>query len=134
MNLKYNIPAILYTGLIFFLSSIQQSSIPPVRLFGFDKIVHLIEYLIYGLTLMLAYSNSKSKKIVNNAFSISLITGILYAVSDEIHQFFVPGRDMSIFDLSADVLGVFFGLFIFNKIVQYKTNSKDMHYQNVTHK
>lgn len=134
MNLKYKIPAILYSGLIFFLSSIQQNSIPPVSLFGFDKIVHLIEYLIYGLTLMLAYSKSKSKKIVNNAFGISLITGILYAVSDEIHQFFVPGWDMSIFDLSADVLGIFFGLIIFNKIVQYKTNSEDLHYQNITHK
>ncbi|MBU4129066.1 VanZ family protein, partial [bacterium] len=33
---------------------------------------------------------------------------ILYALSDEIHQFFVPGREFDLWDLVADSLGIVF--------------------------
>jgi len=134
VNLKYKIPAILYSILIFFLSSIQQSKLPPVHLIGFDKIVHIIEYLLYGMTLMLAYSRSTSDKIIHNAFKLSLITGIIYAASDEIHQLFVPGRDFSIFDFTADAAGVLLGVYLFTKIIKHKTGTEELIYQSTTHK
>ncbi|MCK4640510.1 MAG: VanZ family protein [Candidatus Marinimicrobia bacterium] len=134
MNVKYKIPAILYSILIFFLSSIPQSKLPPVRLFSFDKIVHLIEYLLYGMTLMLAYSRSTSDKIIHNAFKLSLMTGIIYAATDEIHQLYVPGRDCSIFDFAADAAGVFLGVYLFSKIIKHKTGPEELIYQSTTHK
>ncbi len=134
MNVKYKIPAILYSILIFFLSSIQQSKLPPVQIVGFDKIVHLIEYLLYGMTLMLAYSRSTSDKVINNAFKLSLITGIIYAATDEIHQLYVPGRDFSIFDFAADAAGVFLGVYLFSKIIKHKTGHEELIYQSTTHK
>ncbi len=105
-----------------------------MRLISFDKIAHLIEYLLYGMTLMLAFSRSTSDKIINNAFKLSLITGIIYAATDEIHQLYVPGRDFSIFDFAADAAGVFLGVYLFTKIIKHKTDPEELICQNTIHK
>lgn len=130
----YKLPAILYSILIFFLSSLPQSEIPHVRIIGFDKFLHFTEYLLYGMTLMLAYTRAKSPLVLKNAFTASVITGILYAVSDEIHQLFVVGRDCSIGDFSADALGVTFGVFLFLKIIRYHNPEDEILYQQTSHK
>jgi VanZ family protein len=39
-------------------------------------------------------------------FILAIIFSILYALSDEIHQFFVPGREFDLWDLAADSLGI----------------------------
>ena len=43
---------------------------------------------------------------------ISLIVGVLYASSDEIHQYFVPGRSARVFDVMIDSAGVCLGICI----------------------
>ena len=43
---------------------------------------------------------------------ISLIIGVLYAFSDEIHQMFVADRYSSIYDVMIDGSGVLFGIAI----------------------
>ena len=115
----YKLPAIVYSILIFFLSSLPQSELPPIRITGFDKFLHFCEYLLYGMTLLLAFSRTKNRYIQKNAFVISMLTGILYAVTDEIHQLFVVGRDCSYSDFSADAVGVVFGVYLFSKIIKY---------------
>lgn len=45
-------------------------------------------------------------------FIVGLIIIILYGVSDEIHQHFVPGRDASILDVMADIVGGSFGMLV----------------------
>ena len=130
----YKLPAIFYSILIFFLSSLPQSEIPHVRIIGFDKFLHFTEYLLYGMTLMLAYTRAKSSIVLKNAFTVSAVTGILYAVTDEIHQLFVIGRDCSIADFSADALGVVFGIFLFWKIIRYHNPDDEILYQQTLHK
>ena len=49
---------------------------------------------------------------VKEKISISLLVGILYAISDEIHQKFVPGRSCQITDVMIDSLGVTLGIFL----------------------
>jgi len=36
----------------------------------------------------------------------TLITGIFYAIIDEVHQHFIPGRSMEFLDFVADFLGL----------------------------
>ena len=95
-----------YAFLIFILSSIPlaigQGS-------GFDKVIHAIEYAIFGVILYMAMSHSKSKSIVKNAVLLVLVIGVFYAISDEIHQYFVPNRSMDAFDALADSVGVLVG-------------------------
>lgn len=77
----------------------------PIR-----KLAHFSIYTVLGITTMLhmfTYAISKSKKMGS-----SLVIGMLYAISDEIHQLFVPGRSGQITDVCIDTIGVLFGISI----------------------
>lgn len=77
----------------------------PIR-----KLAHFSIYTVLGITTMLhmfTYSISKYKKMGS-----SLVIGMLYAISDEIHQLFVPGRSGQITDVCIDTIGVLFGISI----------------------
>ena len=49
---------------------------------------------------------------------IPLLIGFLYAVSDEIHQHFVPGRAMQARDVLIDTAGVLLGIWIARGIIR----------------
>jgi len=52
-----------------------------------------------------------------------MLFGILYAITDEIHQLFVPGRTSSPLDVGIDSLGIVTGIVIFlivTKILEKK--------------
>ncbi len=51
--------------------------------------------------------------IEQRVISKSLIIGILYAISDEIHQLFVPGRSGKVTDVIIDSLGILTGIVFF---------------------
>ena len=74
------------------------------------KLAHFSIYTVVGLlmmSLMNTYKLKQSKRIW-----ISFIVGVLYASSDEIHQYFVPGRSARFFDVMIDSAGVCFGICI----------------------
>ena len=74
------------------------------------KIAHFTIYAIGGFLIMnYAYTTDKTyrQKIL---YSIGF--GGSYAITDELHQFFVSGRSGNIFDVGIDVLGVITGIFI----------------------
>lgn len=86
-------------------SFITQNAVVIVR-----KTAHFCEYALLGsLLAATCLSFYKSNKLT---FIISLISGVLYAVSDEIHQYFVPGRSCQISDMLLDSSGVLFGTVI----------------------
>jgi VanZ family protein len=43
------------------------------------------------------------------AIALAILFGVMYAVTDEIHQMFVPGRTADAADLVADTIGVALG-------------------------
>jgi len=43
---------------------------------------------------------------------ISFVFGVTYAITDEVHQYFVPGRSCEIKDVCIDGSGVLFGIVI----------------------
>lgn len=74
------------------------------------KIAHLSIYALVGSLLMGLVSTFKLKE--KTRILISLILGVLYAASDEIHQLFSPGRSAQITDVYIDTLGVLVGIFV----------------------
>ena len=80
------------------------------------KLAHFTLYAVGGfLTYNLNSKTEKIKKLEQrysyiNKYTITIIFGIFYAITDEIHQIFVPGRDGRVFDVCVDTLGVIFGL------------------------
>ena len=74
------------------------------------KIAHFSLYTLVGLLIMLlmiTYNIKQTKRI-----GVSLIVGALYAISDEIHQSFVPDRTPMIGDVFIDSSGVIFGILL----------------------
>ncbi|MFH1287257.1 MAG: VanZ family protein [bacterium] len=97
----FRVVTVLYLSLIFYISSLSM----PVKLPafpGFDKIIHFLEFGLVGyLVYNSIYDNFKEK---TEFFSISF--SIFYGGLDEIHQYFVPGRNCDWTDFLADSLGI----------------------------
>jgi len=105
-NIYWSGPPFLYALLIFFLSSISRFPEEVPSFFGFDKIVHFIEYLLLGVFLYRWFLNRDGCPGPKRALITTIFVGIIYAFTDEWHQSFVPGRDASLFDVLFDALGV----------------------------
>ncbi len=103
---------VAYVLLIFVLSSIPSLRAPGPEFLPKDKIAHVSEYFILGVLLFknIGWSVSRSRALT---FGFLLAVGASVGALDEIYQSFVPGRMMSIFDWSADVLGTALGCGIF---------------------
>jgi len=75
--------------------------------FSIRKLAHLTEYAILGILLYNAFRVSRVEK---NLIPYSLLICMIYAITDEIHQLFVPGRTGKIVDVGVDSLGGVLGL------------------------
>lgn len=82
------------------------------------KTAHALEYC--GLEVLLYFAYLASFRMPQAA--LSLLTNVLYAASDEIHQYFIAGRSCQLRDVFVDFLGAaaglaacmfLYGLFIF---------------------
>ncbi len=118
--LKYRLPAILWATFIFIGSSIPGKTLPPLRIFSWDKLLHICEFGILGLLLARAFSSWLNTEKTGTLVTFAASTGVLWALLDEVHQMFVPGRDASIYDFLADTLGVIVAQVIFTQIWQRK--------------
>ncbi len=92
------------------------------------KIAHFTEYALGGTLFILLFNTydwSDKKQI-----TVSVLLGIWYAITDEVHQLMVSKRNGSIFDIYLDTLGfatgVLFMLLILKiiKIIKEKNSKK----------
>lgn len=72
------------------------------------KNAHFFAYLVLGVLVMNALRRSKVYAI--RSFILALGICILYAVSDEVHQLFVPGRGGQVMDVFIDSSGAIAGI------------------------
>ena len=84
------------------------------------KVAHFSIYTVVGFLLMGLLSTYKIKDKWRLIMTIGI--GILYAISDEFHQSFSPGRSPKVTDVYIDTLGVIVGalLVIFIRMVYKK--------------
>src|SRR3972149_7476486 len=75
-----------------------------------DKVVHVLVYAPLGF--LMAYALSRSTSSANLIF-LGAFLAFLYGLTDEIHQYFVPGRDASALDAMADGTGAMIGSRVF---------------------
>jgi VanZ family protein len=75
------------------------------------KNAHFFCYLVLGILTINAFQRSQFKLPKSILFSFLLC--VLYAISDEIHQMYVPGRGAQIKDVLIDSLGAIVGLLIY---------------------
>ena len=91
------------------------------------KAAHFSEYALGGVLFISLFSTYKWPE--GNQITISILLGIWYAITDEVHQLMVPGRHGAVFDVYLDTLGFSTGvlaMLLLIKIVKLcrKNNSK----------
>jgi len=93
----------------------------------FRKTAHFTAYAVLSVCSYNAFRLliNQKKRAVTVAFSFCILT----AISDEIHQLFVPGRSGEIRDVLIDTLGICLGLglvWAFNVILKAVKNSNQI--------
>jgi len=73
------------------------------------KITHFLIYLVLGFLVMNALMKSYKSGVKFYIISALLIC-MIYAISDEIHQLFIPGRGAHLTDVIIDIFGSIFGI------------------------
>jgi len=81
-----------------------------------DKLLHFVEYYILGYLLYRTVVLWKGAAIGRVAPWATLGLGMIYGLSDEWHQAFVPGRDSSMYDVLSDTLGVWCAVLTFKAV------------------
>lgn len=69
------------------------------------KVAHFAEYAVLGWLAARAFATSSRQALRRQWFLISLLLVVLYSLSDEYHQSFVPSRTGSIYDSFIDMSG-----------------------------
>ncbi len=77
----------------------------PIR-----KLAHFTEYFILAVLLFGAVDSSKRRTVLR--WLIPWLISTLYAVSDEVHQYFIPGRNCNVLDVIIDSSGACVGALV----------------------
>lgn len=104
------LPAIIYMAFIFSISSVPRSGIGvglPTAYF------HILEYFILSFLSLMALNKGLGPNIGRAKILIVFFGCLIYALSDEFHQYFVPGRHTSLTDIVCDLIGIILGLTAF---------------------
>jgi VanZ family protein len=102
------LPVVAWAGLIFALSSIPGLGTGlGVWDLVLRKLAHVAEYAVLGFLLARAAAPLA-------AFAL----GLAYAVTDEVHQAFVAGRQGAPRDVAVDALGLLVGLILHRRLAR----------------
>lgn len=85
--------------------------------FAVRKVAHFSEYFILSIII---YFVSREDKDRRKSSIYGIIICFLYACSDEIHQYFVPGRAMLFTDVLIDTSGGICAMAIIKIVVTYQ--------------
>ena len=105
---RYWLPLIAYCALIFILSSRPLPKEVPV-FFGVDKVMHAAAWTVLGILCFRAFQSRWSQAKPSAIVALSVAVSVLFGISDEFHQSFVPSRTADIRDLVFDFLGSIIG-------------------------
>jgi VanZ family protein len=99
------VPLAATMGTIFLLSHQpgNRLSLPPFP--GIDKIGHMMLYGTLAGTVIFAFSPRQRDTRPQRVLFLTMVFSLLYGISDEFHQSFIPGRSASVLDVLADCGG-----------------------------
>jgi VanZ family protein len=99
------LPLLIISGLIFYLSSRSSTALHEVVVYNvfLNKLAHLIAYATLFLSAVFYFQSNKYTR--RHYYLYSFLYLFLYAISDEVHQTFVPSRQGKISDVFIDLLG-----------------------------
>ena len=127
LNYKFLFSAILSTLFIIYMSSRPDQQYLWVASDTEQVISNLAHIPAYAVVTFLWL---RSFTGLHELTPYLIIIGILlFSISDEIHQSFIPGRTASMADFGLDLIGIFLGILALN--LSKKSNLLTMKYQDI---
>ena len=84
------------------------------------KSAHMISYgLLASLLFIAIYSH---RECISVSFKYAFVISLIYAISDEIHQYFVPGRACMLQDVLIDCIGMIIALTLISMLYKFIIN------------
>jgi VanZ family protein len=83
---------------------------------GLDKIGHFFCYALLGVLFCRAWAATVPHDHEYRILAAGILSAALYGLSDEIHQYYVPGRCAELLDLAADTAGAAAGALAWHRI------------------
>lgn len=99
------LPVLLAMGAIFYQSHQPGNSFSLPEIDHVDKLLHSLVYAVLALAFLFALPPQWRRQRPWLAGWVTVLFCLLYGISDEVHQAFIPGRHAGIDDLAADVAG-----------------------------
>jgi len=107
--LSHWLPLIAYGAFIAIQSHFPAPDSVP-RLPFFDKLLHAGGYGLLGLLFCRAYRSGWPAASARSLARAAVLSAVLFGLTDEIHQSYVPSRTADGWDLLADALGAAVGV------------------------
>lgn len=99
----YWLPAAAWALVIFALSAQPWLPGPPGGLS--DKHMHALAFGLLALACLFGLVRGEPQRLTSGRAAAAAVLAVLYGLSDELHQAFVPGRHADLADLAADAVG-----------------------------
>jgi VanZ family protein len=114
-------PALLWSVVIFGLSSIPGEQLPPLPGWNADKVVHAGIYAVLGALCWWGARRTWARTRGNaQQLLAATVCTALYGITDELHQAFTPHRSPDPFDVIADTVGGLIGALVCVALVARK--------------
>jgi VanZ family protein len=106
--------AFAWMGFIFYLSSLP--NIPYLGHGWYTGFRDVAGHFTVYAVLAVLWERALAWAGVRRAERWAFIIAVIYGLSDEFHQSFVPGRSSDLFDVATDAAGAAFGLWLAGRI------------------
>lgn len=108
---------IVIAATIFWISSLTfEPGTPQTTIY--TLLYHIIVFFFLGGFLLISLVQGKNKNLI----IVAILLAIIYAISDEIHQFFVPGRTCAFFDVGLNFVGISLAFLIYFISLELRKN------------
>ncbi len=107
---------ILIALIIFYVSSLTVKQTSGLGNGPNSVFYHITIFFLFSFFLLISLVRGKNRDLILIVIAVSII----YAVLDEMHQFFVPGRASSFRDIILDSIGILSALIVYLFSIKYR--------------
>jgi VanZ family protein len=103
---RTHLPVLLWAAAIFVSSSIPGVRLPETRLLRLDTLLHFLVYFCLAWLINRSLRGQRRFPLLaRRHLPATILLTVVYGMTDEVHQLFVPGRSAAWSDLAADAAG-----------------------------
>jgi len=113
-------PLAAYCALIFAISALSAPPAPDYPFALGDKLAHAAAYAVMLVLAVRAARVLPSGQSLRRRLVPAILFCLVYGATDELHQYFVPGRSCDVFDWVADGVGAVLAAWLLPRLARWR--------------